>query len=184
MVVWRRAERGRARARLPVRVLARVGAAAGLAAALAVTASTAAAGNSTTTFAVTAFVSPLCTIAATNLSFGAYDPLLANAAAALDATATVSVACTMGTAGRVILNAGDHSSDGVRAMAMGSAYLHYQIYVDPGRIEAWPPRGGTTVVGKGLTRPPQRLTLYGRIFPGQVVPAGRYSDTVRATVDF
>lgn len=137
-------------------------------------------------FAVTAAVVPLCSIAVSSLSFGAYDPLLANAGADLDAAATVSVTCTKGTAGQVAMDGGaNFRGDNVRQMAMGSERLAYQIYKDPIRATVWAPgRTGVPLIGGGVARGPERITVYARIFAGQIVPAGIYTDTVRATVEF
>ncbi len=137
-------------------------------------------------FAVTASVVPLCNIVVSNLSFGRYDPLLGNASADLDAAATVSVTCTRGTAGKVVMDGGaNFRADRGRQMAMGLERLSYQIYQDPARAAVWAPGGnGVPLIGRGAARGPERITVYARIFAGQVVPAGIYTDTVRATVEF
>jgi spore coat protein U-like protein len=137
-------------------------------------------------FLVTASVAPLCSIAVSSLSFGPYDPLLANARAGLDAAATVSVTCTRGTVGKVALDGGANLTSGTdRRMSMGTDRLSYQLYRDPARAAVWEPGGtGVPIVAGGATHGPDRITVYARIFAGQIVPAGVYTDTVRATVEF
>lgn len=69
---------------------------------LAVNEQTAQAATTTTTFQVTATVNSACTVSATNLTFGVYDP----SAAAHDDTSTVTVTCTKATAYDIGLDAG------------------------------------------------------------------------------
>lgn len=137
-----------------------------------------------TSFTVSATVSNACTISASNLSFGSYQPLVGTA---VDATTSIDVNCTLDTAYNVGLDAGAGSGASVatRKLTSGTDLLNYTLYRDSGRTNVW----GNTVssdtsagTGTGST---QNLTVYGRIISGQSsVPSGSYSDTINVTVTF
>jgi spore coat protein U domain-containing protein, fimbrial subunit CupE1/2/3/6 len=133
-------------------------------------------------FQVSAGVAPVCTIVTSDLAFGAYDPLVANARVGLDAEASVTVTCTRAVPGAVAVDGGLY---GGRRMASGAQRLAYQIYKDASHATVWQagPEGGVAIVGGGATQP-ERVTLFGRIPPGQVVLSGRYTDSITATVQF
>lgn len=148
------------------------------------------AATSTTTFEVTATVADSCSVTATSLAFGSITPV---DNANIDATSTVSVTCSNGTAYEIRLDDGVHSSDltvATRRMSDGGLlsaedFLSYQLYSDAGRSVIW---GETTLVnvvtatGNGSL---QGNTVYGRIPLGQQsAPTGLYSDTINVTVSF
>ena len=54
------------------------------------------AGSATANLNVSASVAAVCTISTAPVAFGAYDPVVANAATDLNGTGTVTVACTKG----------------------------------------------------------------------------------------
>jgi spore coat protein U-like protein len=141
----------------------------------------------TASFQVSGGVLPVCTIVTSDLAFGAYDPLVANAQVALDATATLTVTCTRGLSGAIAVDGGLYGSSagGGRQMAAGAWRLPYQIFKDASHTRVWEAGqgGGVAVVGGGATRP-ERIVLFGRVPPGQVVLSGRYTDAVTATVQF
>lgn len=159
--------------------------------------SSAHAATTTTSFQVTANVSGKClTASATALAFGAYDPVGANASAALDQTNTISVRCTKGTTATVTLDDGVNQTTGstdavpLRRMVHGTdttAFLAYELYSDSGRTQTW---GNTAATGKGFTHAllasqATVLTVYGRVPGGQAdAIVGNYSDTVAVTVTF
>ena len=145
------------------------------------------AGFAASDFNVTAGVAPRCTIAISDMAFGVYDPLRANARAALDATATLSLVCTRGTMGAVSVDAGRHGGgdEGERQMSSGSQRLAYQIFRDPSRTAVWEAGvEGTTFVAGGGPLAPDRIRLFGRVPPNQMVLSGQYVDTITATVQF
>lgn len=152
-------------------------------AALVLTAGAARAATATATLDVTATVVPSCTIAAAPVAFGNYDPLVTNAATALDAQGTVTVTCTTGTAYTVGLGAGN-SGSGSRAMqhATLADQLPYQLYLDPARTTVW----DNTVMqsGTAASTTPVAYPVYGRIPAAQSVSTGTYADAVVATVTF
>jgi spore coat protein U-like protein len=71
-----------------------------------------------------------------------------------------------------------------RRLVSGAHALEYNVYTDLGRTAIWGDgTGGTAVVG-GTCTGACSIPVYGRILPGQVVPAGQYRDDVLITVDF
>ncbi|ACL67069.1 Spore coat U domain protein [Anaeromyxobacter dehalogenans 2CP-1] len=152
-------------------------------AALTLTAGTARAATATATLDVTATVVPSCTIAATPVAFGNYDPLVTNSSTALNAQGTVTVTCTTGTAYTIGLGAGN-SASGSRAMQHASltAELPYELYLDAARTTVWDNTVMQTGTAAGIT--PAPYPVYGRIPAAQNVPTGSYADAVVATVTF
>ena len=98
--------------------LAAICAMAALAAALAPRASAA---TATANLTVGATVTKNCTVTTSALAFGSYDPVVANVAANLDGTGTLSVACTRGATAVVGLGAGSNSSGSTRRHGITSA---------------------------------------------------------------
>jgi spore coat protein U-like protein len=135
---------------------------------------------------VSASVANNCTISTAALAFGVYDPLVANASANLDATGTVTIACTKGATSTIALNLGSNASGTTRRMTDGSSnFLTYEMYQDSSHSTVW----GSS--GTALFTPPaapsktaRNFTVYGRIPGSQDIPAGTYADTVTATVNF
>ena len=145
-------------------------------------------GGSATTMSVSATVSNNCTVNAGALSFGAYDPVSANATTPLNATSTVTLTCTNGAATTIRLNQGINPLTGstatvpLRQLAATTNRLRYYIYQDAARTTAW----GDSTAGKAFTGTGTAvaISVYGSIAAGQNVPAGSYGDTVTVTVNF
>jgi spore coat protein U-like protein len=148
-----------------------------------------AAGTATGDIAVSAVVSANCSISAGAVTFGAYDPVVANKSSALDGTGTVTVDCTSGASTTVTLGQGLNADTGstdaapVRRLRNGTNHLSYSLYSDSGRTTVW---GNTTPTGLPYTGTGSgvALTIYGTIPANQQVPAATYNDTVVATVTF
>ncbi len=145
------------------------------------------AGTIVSGFRVDASVPPKCSIVASDLAFGLYDPLAANATVGLDAAATLTVTCTRGLSGAIVVDGGANGRgpDGARQMSSGAQRLSYQIFKDASHSTVWQagPDGAARIVTGGAEGP-ERITLFGRIPPGQTVPSGRYADTLTATMQF
>ncbi len=141
------------------------------------------AGTDTTTFTVSATVSDACSVTASNLDFGAYQPI---AGVDTDATSTVTATCTLGTSYEIGLDAGS-GTPGTTTRAMtggGGDFLDYELYSDTSRSIVWTDLAGANPVagtGTGLDVP---HIVYGRIPAGQEVPADSYSDTINVTIEF
>jgi spore coat protein U-like protein len=134
----------------------------------------------TGTVSVTGPVSPICSVTAGTLGFGAYSGTAALAAAA------VTVNCSSGGTYQVSLGAGANLSGGTRRMAgPASSFLAYQLFRDSGRTLAW---GDGTALGARVSGTgsgaAQTLTVYGRIPAGQSATVGSYTDSVVVTVEY
>jgi len=164
-----------------------IAACAALAALVALRSARAATAQSTLT--VNATVPAICIITPATLNFGTYDPVGVNAApsANLDATATVTVACTKGSNYWLGLNTGANASGATRRMKANAAdYLTYELYQDSGRTTVWGNTTGTApaAVTAGTTGV-ITLTVYGRVAGGQTTtPSGAFTDTVQSTINF
>jgi spore coat protein U-like protein len=144
------------------------------------------AASSTTSLSVNASVGAVCTVSAQPVAFGAYDPVVANAAAALNGTGTVTVACTKGTLAAIDLGNGSNFNSGGRRMSGGLNFLNYSLYKDSNRTQAWGSgvSGGTTAAYLSLSKSNTDLTVYGQVAGGQDVAVGSYSDSVVATINY
>lgn len=161
------------------------------AAGIAVTIAPAFAGSANVNFLAKAQVNANCTISKlTDLDFGTYDPLSANAAADLPGSAGVlQIACTRGSTGVTIgLDVGQNASGTQRNMKTGAGganqLLAYNLYQDAGLTTAWN-NTSTFAVGAALIdRLPHTITVYGNVPQAQDVTTGSYTDTVKATINF
>jgi spore coat protein U-like protein len=144
-----------------------------------------AAATATANLTVSATVINNCTISTAALAFGSYDPVVANQTNNLDGTGTVTVACTRGATTTIGLGAGSNASGSTRRMAGGTGnFLSYELYSDSGRSTVWNTGAGVLTPVAAPSRAARDFTVYGRIAGNQDVPAGSYTDTVVATVNF
>lgn len=147
------------------------------------------AGTATSDLSTTATVVANCTISTAAVAFGNYDPVVANKTTALDATGTVTVTCTNGSATTVTLGQGANAATGslaatpLRQMAASTNRLAYDLYSDTARSVIWADTTATGVAHTG-TGAAVALTVYGRVPANQNKPTGSYADTVVATVTF
>ena len=145
-----------------------------------------ASGSASANLSVSASVANNCTISTSPLAFGAYDPVVANASTNLDATGTVTVACTKGATATIGLGIGSNAAGNTRRMTDGSSnFLAYEMYQDSSRATIWGNSGAELLSPSAAPSKSMRdFTVYGRIPSNQDVPAGSYGDTVTATVNF
>jgi spore coat protein U-like protein len=141
--------------------------------------------TATSTFAVTANVVSKCTITSTALAFSDYDPLVTNAVTPLDANGSVTVRCTKGTNSNIGLDLGLAPTGVIRRMSGGGDFLEYQLYKEAARNNVWG-NSGADLVNPGVSpsMAPRVVTVYGRVFAGQDVTSGGYSDSIVATITF
>jgi spore coat protein U-like protein len=143
------------------------------------------AGTSTTTFPVSAVINSACSVTASALSFGAYNP---TSGSPLDGTSAISVYCTVGSAYAVALDVGTGGGAyAARTIANGANVLDYNLYTSGAHTTVWGDGTGSTstVAGSGsglLTASTQ--TVYGRVSALQDKPAGTYTSTITVTVTF
>ncbi|QQR88797.1 MAG: spore coat protein U domain-containing protein [Myxococcales bacterium] len=147
--------------------------------------------TATSSFTVTATVSSNCTISTVGITFGSYDPVVANATNPLDSNGTVTVACTAGASTTVGMDQGSFptgtstAAAPARQMDSGTAQLSYALYQDAARTTVWGDVGTPSVVTYNSTSTtPTTINIYGRIPGGQDADTGTYTDTVTATVSF
>ena len=127
-----------------------------------------------------------CTISATGVAFGAYDP---QSISPDDSTGTVNVDCkSTDPAPTVALSTGLSGSYAPRRLTAGSFSLGYNLYTTTARNIVWGDGTAGTVtqtLSGGTTSGGRRLyaqSVYGRITAGQNVGVGSYSDTIILTV--
>jgi spore coat protein U-like protein len=141
------------------------------------------AGQSTTSFLVSATVASACLVVAAPLAFGAYS---SGSATPLDTTSNIIVTCTPSLAYTVALDGGTTTGTvNARAMTSSGHSLTYALYTATARTTLWGDGTLTTQTvagtGNGL---PQTLTVYGRIPAAQFVSSGLYTDTVNVAVNY
>ena len=140
---------------------------------------------STATIPVSATVVDSCSVSATALSFGNYNPL---SASAVDTSGTISALCTIGTPFSISLNEGmgPGASVGGRKLSLGDGIsIDYAIYSDANRTTIWgDSTNGTSVqtgVGNGAS---QDFSMYGRLPGAQLAAVGVYTDTITVTISY
>ena len=141
-----------------------------------------------------------CTVTTTGLTFGAYDPIVAHAASALDNgnTASVNITCIKGTTATIALGNGNFyvSPSGPRRMqntGKASVFLNYELYKPPSNLPgtacafpgATPWNSSNTLVAPSAPNKNSRtFNVCGTVPAAQDVEVGTYSDTVMVTVSF
>lgn len=130
-----------------------------------------------------------CTVSATSLAFGSYNPISGLPTAA---NATVTLRCTnllpQTVNYRILLSAGNSGSTANRFMSAGGANLAYNIFTSASYATVWDNStgiaGSLMVTGIIFAQGTATLTAYGRILAGQLSPAGVYGDTLVITVNY
>ncbi|MFM1816692.1 MAG: hypothetical protein RLZ98_3387 [Pseudomonadota bacterium] len=135
-------------------------------------------------FNVTATIIASCSISATDLAFGNYDPL---SLTPTDQTTTIAVTCTNGAPYTVTLNGGLSGNVAARTMdddTTGTSFLNYNLFTDAPGGTVWGDTGPAGVAGTG-TGSNQNITVHGRIPAGQTTPVmDSYTDTIQATITY
>lgn len=152
----------------------------------------AASAQTTGNVVVTANVVAACNVTVTNLAFGNYDPL---AGAAVNGSATASIACSQGAIPVISMGAGANPLVAQRRMALGAAFLNYGLFQPvtnaPGAVCAYTtPWGDGGAFGTALTATAatslavRAYNICGQIPAGQNVGVGVYTDTVAVNITF
>ena len=146
----------------------------------------AAQGQSSANMQVSANVIRKCVMFTNPLNFGSYDPVQANAVAALDGQATIRVSCTKGTAVNIGVDDGTNAQGLSRRMSGGGTnVLEYELYKDANRTQRWGADAGERYDGGvAPSRDPRDFIVYGRVPGAQDVPEGSFQDTILVTVQF
>lgn len=129
-----------------------------------------------------------CTISATGVAFGAYNP---RSGSADNGTGRIELACPPSVRDpEVAIGTGSSGSYATRNMTSGATLLNYNLYTNAARTNVWGDgSGGTSTVtlnGGSVSQGVRRFsrTVYGRIPALQNVKAGSYNDTLIVTVTF
>jgi spore coat protein U-like protein len=128
-----------------------------------------------------------CAVTTTGINFGAYDVF---AAVPRDTSGTVTVACDRNPPTDVTVSIGaSPTSGGFQPRQMRHASqadrMNYNLFTSPSMVTVWGDgsAGTSTVLLRKVNRNrPVTTTIYGRIFPGQNVSVGAYSDSVTVTI--
>jgi spore coat protein U-like protein len=170
-----------------------------MAAALVPVSAAVSAASSSTVVPVSATVSQACSISTVSaIAFGNYDPVGANATAALNATGQISVSCSKGAAGLTIgVDGGTHATGAQRALQGTTAtnLLKYDIFQPPTSapatactfpgVTAWTnTETGRLTLTPATSKVARLYNVCGTIPGGQDAAAEAYTDTVSATLNF
>jgi spore coat protein U-like protein len=143
--------------------------------------------TATANLGVGATVVQTCSISTAAVAFGAYDPVITHASAPLDGTGAVVVTCVPGMGTRIDLDRGSHAQGQTRRMTGGGDLLTYELYRNATRTSVWrtgPGASGGLPIAPAPSIVARTVTVFGRIPAGQDVPAGPYTDTIVATINF
>jgi spore coat protein U-like protein len=152
------------------------------------------AGTATANLSITASVASNCTISTAAVAFGAYDPIVTNAATALTGNGSITIACTKASIPTLMLDLGANPTGSVRRLASGAERLPYELYQPPTNVagtacgalsQVWGTTGAavlTTVAAP--SKASRTYNVCGSIPGGADVAVGAYADTVIATVTF
>lgn len=148
---------------------------------------------------ITAAVKNNCTVKTTQaIAFGNYDPIVADAAAAVKSNGTINVRCLGKVQVEIALGAGANGN-GTTCLSrqmngpVAAAKLPYNLYTDSALTTEW--GCGANAIDhtpKSSAKAGEDLTVYGEIPAGNDLAAavldeltpGAYSDTVVVTVTF
>ena len=148
--------------------------------------------SDTASMDVSANIGMACTITATDIAFGAYDPIVTNADTDLTANGSVTSTCTVGSSGSIKIsqgvNPGVDSTDAVpvRNMALAgegpASTLGYDVFSDDALTLSWE---NATGVGYNASGVAEEMIVYGKVAAGQTdAMQGSYSDTLTVTVNY
>ena len=124
---------------------------------------------------------PRCTLDATTIDFGRYDPLRATG---IQAVGYVSYRCTApATNIRIALSSGNSGTPARRSLwgAGNGRSLHYLLTLDPTQTQIWGDGYGATIVYSQPAVPARtliRVPIYAGIPGKQIAVAGPFRDTI------
>jgi spore coat protein U-like protein len=81
------------------------------------------------------------------------------------------------------IDTGSNNLGTTRRMALGTNYLAYELYKDPGRTQVWGAIGAAAMILPAApSMQPRNYVIYGLVPQAQDVPTGTYIDRALATV--
>jgi len=130
-----------------------------------------------------------CTVSASGVAFGIYDPTVA---IATFSSATIGVNCVVSgaTGHNPVTIAFDTGSSGTftsRTMLNGTDVLNYNLYIDAAYTLVWGDGSGLSLTHTQFVTPGKpsfSATVYGMIPALQTPGSGTFSDTITVTVSF
>lgn len=127
-----------------------------------------------------------CGVNVTPIAFGSLDAV---SGAAVDSTGNVSVDCDAQVSYQIRIDGGQNSSGSFSTRRMrlldGIYLMEYNLYLDSSRVLIWGDGTGGSQVAAGVNPGiRQDITVYGRIFGGQNLWVGDYSDSVTIIVEW
>ena len=131
-----------------------------------------------------------CTVSASAVSFGPYDP---SSPQAKTATGTVNVSCSamvgLFASWTLSMSPGSSASYANRTLINGASTLQYNLFTSPAYSTIWGNgSAGTVVVSDSQTllvgNNSYNYPIYGRIPPLQDVRTGNYSDAIVVTINY
>jgi spore coat protein U-like protein len=128
-----------------------------------------------------------CTVSASGVAFGVYDP---TSPAALASSGTIAVSCTVPSGHNpvtIAFSTGSSGTFGARKMVSGTDTLNYNLYLDAAYTQVWGDGTGNTVTDTQFVthgKPAFSATVYGMMPALQSAAAGTFSDTITVTVSF
>jgi spore coat protein U-like protein len=124
--------------------------------------------------------STTCSVSATAVAFGTYDP---TSSTPLDSTGSVAVTCSASSASYTIALSAGQGSFTSRELSSGAHLLAYNLYTDALRSTIWGDGSGATSTESG-SGTSQSFNVYGRVLALQNAYVGSYADAVVVTVNF
>jgi spore coat protein U-like protein len=135
----------------------------------------------TSTLDVSVAVTSACSLGTAALDFGTYDTGQGGHA---DVATTVSYTGCFGAGLTLELDDGQNAGGGSRGMrSAGNDILRYELYQDSARTTVLGSDGDALLLN-AVAAGSGEIAVHGRIFSGQIVPLGRYTDTVGITLSF
>lgn len=130
-----------------------------------------------------------CTVSASGVSFGIYDPTIATATLS---SGTIEADCAVtGATGHnpltISLSAGNSGNFGSRTMVSGTDMLSYNLFIDAAYTQIWGDGTGVSLANTVYVTPGKpsiTVTVYGMMPALQGNAAGNFTDTITVTVAF
>jgi spore coat protein U-like protein len=132
------------------------------------------------TLSIQATVASACALSSGTINFGTY---LAGAASHRDYGGAIGYVRCYNMALTIELDSGQNASGSTRHMKSGSSLLRYELFQDINRTRIFSTGANALALTSDATGAAS-VQVYGRIFSGQVVPPGSYTDTVGIVLTF